>query len=76
MHPIQTPCDASLDALPTANAGLERLMSLNLSPLQPLAAAHLLGDFECGEPALDEWLKHRRSRFAGSCAARTSQSVL
>ncbi|WP_226829006.1 GNAT family N-acetyltransferase [Acidithiobacillus ferridurans] len=34
-------------------------MSLKLSSPQPLAAANLLGDFECGEPALDEWLKRR-----------------
>ena len=34
-------------------------MSLKLSAPQPLVATHLLGDFECGEPALDEWLKRR-----------------
>jgi hypothetical protein len=34
-------------------------MSLKLSSPQPLAATHLLGDFECGEPALEEWLKRR-----------------
>jgi GNAT superfamily N-acetyltransferase len=34
-------------------------MSLQLSSPQPLAVLHLLGDFECGEPALDEWLKRR-----------------
>lgn len=34
-------------------------MSLNLSAPQPLAAVHLLADFESGESALDEWLKRR-----------------
>jgi GNAT superfamily N-acetyltransferase len=34
-------------------------MSLKLSSPQALAATHLFGDFECGEPALDEWLKRR-----------------
>ena len=32
-------------------------MSLTLSAPQPLAAAHQRGDFESGEPALEEWLK-------------------
>lgn len=34
-------------------------MSLQLSAPQPLAAAHLLDDFTCGEASLDEWLKRR-----------------
>ena len=46
-------------------------MSLNLSAPQPLAAAHLLGDFECGEPALDEWLKRRAQSNQLSGASRT-----
>ncbi len=46
-------------------------MSLNLSAPQPLAAVHLLGDFECGEPALDEWLKRRALNNQLSGASRT-----
>ncbi len=46
-------------------------MSLNLSAPQPLAAAHLLGDFECGEPALDEWLKRRALNNQLGGASRT-----
>lgn len=46
-------------------------MSLNLSAPQPLAAVHLLGDFECGEPALDEWLKRRALSNQLSGASRT-----
>ena len=46
-------------------------MSLSLSAPQPLAAAHLLGDFECGEPALDEWLKRRALNNHLSGASRT-----
>ena len=46
-------------------------MSLKLSVPQPLAATHLLGDFECGEPALDEWLKRRAMNNQASGASRT-----
>lgn len=46
-------------------------MSLNLSAPQPLAAVHLLGGFECGEPALDEWLKRRALNNQHSGASRT-----
>lgn len=46
-------------------------MSWNLSAPQPLAAAHLLGGFECGEPALDEWLKRRALNNPLSGASRT-----
>ncbi|WP_396434195.1 GNAT family N-acetyltransferase [Limnohabitans sp.] len=46
-------------------------MSLNLSAPQPLAAVHLLRDFECGEPALDEWLKRRALNNHLSGASRT-----
>lgn len=44
-------------------------MSLNLFAPQPLAAVHLLGSFECGEPALDEWLKRRAlsKQLSGAC---------
>lgn len=46
-------------------------MSLNLSAPHPLAATHLLGDFECGEPALDDWLKRRALSNQLSGASRT-----
>jgi len=39
-----------------------------LSEPVPLTADHELSDFDCGEPALDDWLKHRalknESRFS------------
>jgi GNAT superfamily N-acetyltransferase len=39
-----------------------------LSAPVPLTADHDLSDFDCGEPALDDWLKHRalknESRFS------------
>lgn len=46
-------------------------MSLRLSAPHPLTALHLLGDFECGEPALDEWLKRRAMSNQLSGASRT-----
>lgn len=46
-------------------------MSLKLSAPQPLVAMHLLGDFECGEPALDEWLKRRAMNNQFTGASRT-----
>ncbi len=46
-------------------------MSLKLSAPQPLAATHLLGDFESGEPALDEWLKRRAMNNQLTGASRT-----
>lgn len=46
-------------------------MSLRLSAPQPLAGVHLLGDFECGEPALDEWLKRRAMHNQLTGASRT-----
>lgn len=40
----------------------------SLSAPVPLTADHDLSDFDCGEPALDDWLKHRalknESRFS------------
>jgi GNAT superfamily N-acetyltransferase len=40
----------------------------NLSPPVPLTADHDLSDFDCGEPALDDWLRNRalksESRFS------------
>lgn len=46
-------------------------MSLQLSAPQPLAATHLLDEFECGETSLDEWLKRRALVNHLSGASRT-----
>ncbi|MGZ0080515.1 GNAT family N-acetyltransferase [Methylomonas sp. YC3] len=37
----------------------------------PLTAAHDVADFDCGEPTLDHWLKHRALRNEGRGASRT-----
>ena len=44
---------------------------MQLSPPEPLAASHRLDDFECGEPALDDWLKRRALANQSSGASRT-----
>lgn len=46
-------------------------MALQLSAPQPLAASHLLGDFECGEHVLDGWLKRRAMNNQLNGASRT-----
>lgn len=46
-------------------------MSLKLSAPQPLLAVHRLGEFECGEPVLDEWLKRRAMNNQLTGASRT-----
>ena len=46
-------------------------LSLQHSPPGPLAAAHRLDDFECGEAALDDWLKRRALANQSSGASRT-----
>lgn len=46
-------------------------MSLVLLAPQPLAATHLLDDFECGEHVLDDWLKRRAMANQLSGASRT-----
>ncbi|WP_246487077.1 GNAT family N-acetyltransferase [Candidatus Nitrotoga fabula] len=46
-------------------------MSLVLSIPQPLAAIHLLNDFECGERVLNEWLKRRAMSNQLTGASRT-----
>jgi GNAT superfamily N-acetyltransferase len=46
-------------------------MSLQLSAPMPLAGSHLLGDFSCGEPSLDEWLRKRAMANQASGASRT-----
>jgi GNAT superfamily N-acetyltransferase len=42
-----------------------------LSAPQPLAATHQLDEFQCGEPALDDWLKRRALANQASGASRT-----
>jgi GNAT superfamily N-acetyltransferase len=44
---------------------------LQLNAPEPLTAAHNLATFECGEPALDEWLKRRAMANQISGASRT-----
>lgn len=46
-------------------------MSLQLSAPQPLAGTHRVGEFGCGEAALDEWLKRRAMAKQLSGASRT-----
>lgn len=46
-------------------------MSLRLGATQPLAAAHLIDGFLCGEASLDGWLKRRALANQMSGATRT-----
>ncbi len=46
-------------------------MNLQLSAPAPLASAHQLDEFECGESVLDEWLKRRAMANQLSGATRT-----
>lgn len=46
-------------------------MNLQLSAPAPLASAHQLDEFECGESVLDEWLKRRAMVNQLSGATRT-----
>lgn len=46
-------------------------MSLQLSPPEPLSASHRLDEFDCGETALDDWLKRRALANQSSGASRT-----
>ncbi|MCI1730482.1 MAG: GNAT family N-acetyltransferase [Chiayiivirga sp.] len=46
-------------------------MNLRLSAPQPLIDEHLLSEFECGEPTLDDWLKRRALANQLSGASRT-----
>lgn len=46
-------------------------MNLQLSAPAPLASAHPLDEFECGESVLDEWLKRRAMANQLSGATRT-----
>lgn len=44
---------------------------MQLGPPEPLAASHRLDDFECGEAALDDWLKRRALSNQSSGASRS-----
>lgn len=46
-------------------------MSLLLSAPQPLVASHIISEFDCGEPSLDDWLKRRALINQVSGASRT-----
>lgn len=46
-------------------------MTAQFGPPEPLAAAHQLSDFRCGETSLDEWLKRRALANQVSGATRT-----
>lgn len=46
-------------------------MSLQLAPPVPLAASHVISEFECGESSLDEWLQRRAMTNQLSGASRT-----
>lgn len=46
-------------------------MSLRLSAPQPLLASHIIGDFDCGEASLNDWLKRRALVNQTSGASRT-----
>lgn len=46
-------------------------MSLQLSAPQPLATAHVVNGFACGESSLDEWLERRALANQVSGASRT-----
>ncbi len=46
-------------------------MSLQLRAPEPLAAPHVLAEFECGEASLDEWLKRRALANQQTGASRT-----
>jgi GNAT superfamily N-acetyltransferase len=42
-----------------------------LSPPEPLSERHDFGDFHCGEPTLDDWLRRRARANETSGASRT-----
>ena len=46
-------------------------MSMQLSAPQPLTSMHQRAEFECGEPALDDWLKRRAMSSHLSGGSRT-----
>ena len=44
---------------------------MSVAAPQPLASQHLIADFACGEPGLDEWLRRRALANQASGATRT-----
>lgn len=46
-------------------------MSLQLGAPEPLSASHHINDFDCGETALDDWIKRRAMANQMSGASRT-----
>lgn len=42
-----------------------------ISPPEKLSPKHDLSEFDCGEPALDDWLRRRAARNQASRASRT-----
>jgi GNAT superfamily N-acetyltransferase len=44
---------------------------LNFNAPEPLSSLHLVDDFRCGEPVLDDWLKKRALANQSSGASRT-----
>lgn len=44
---------------------------MNLAAPQPLGTSHRLEEFDCGKPALTDWLLHHARRAQGSGSART-----
>lgn len=44
---------------------------MSFSAPQPLAAHHRLEEFDCGKPALTDWLLHHARQAQGSGSART-----
>lgn len=44
---------------------------MSLRPPQPLAAQHRLADFDCGKPALNDWLLRHARQAQGSGSAKT-----
>jgi GNAT superfamily N-acetyltransferase len=46
-------------------------VSLDLKPPQLLVATHIVSDFACGEPVLDDWLKRRALANQASGASRS-----
>ena len=46
-------------------------MTPKLSPPENLSPRHDLGEFRCGEPALDDWLRRRAAQNEASRASRT-----
>lgn len=53
---------------------------LRLSAPVPLTAEHDLSVFDCGEPALNDWLRHRalrnESRFSRTCVVCEGNRVV